>query len=64
MAVRGGLAPPPPMVIGGKEAGAEMEQAPPWFERGLVWLSVAWLAGGCVCVSVSALMGTLGMRML
>lgn len=38
---------------------------PSWFGRGLVWLSVAWLVGVCVCVCArasakSALMGTCG----
>lgn len=47
MGVGSGLA--PPTVIGGdKEAGVEMEQAPPWVGRGLVWLSVAWLSSGRV----------------
>lgn len=58
MVVEGGLA--PPMVIGGdKEAGAEMEQAPPWFGRGLSGCQLpGWLVG--VCVSVSASTGTEG----
>lgn len=41
-----------------EEAEAEMEQALRRFGRGLVWLSVAWLSGVCVCVWV--MMGTRG----
>jgi hypothetical protein len=57
---------PPPIVIGGakKEAGSVMEQAPHRAGRGLVWLSVAWLAGGCVCACVFDDGGLWGLGML